>query len=79
MDTYKKYTKIIGRIAELGLVQADVATRLDMHPTMLNHILRGRRPMPEGMEARIHAALDRLEAAERAADEARARVLAGEE
>ena len=38
--------------------------------------LRGRRPMPEGFEARVHATLDRLEAAERAAAETRKRVLA---
>ncbi len=32
--------------------------------------------MPEGFEERVHATLDRLEAAERAAQEARERVLA---
>ena len=47
-----------------------------MHETLLNAILRGRREAPEGFEARVHAALDRLEAAERAAEEARERVLA---
>ena len=76
MDTYQIYPKIIGRIAEIGVVQADVAVRLGIHPTLLNAILRGRRPMPKGLEARIHRTLDILERAERAADEARARVLA---
>ena len=76
MDTYRTYPKLIGRIAEIGVVQADVAVHLGIHPTLLNAMLRGRRSMPEGFEERVHAALDRLEAAEKAAEEARERVLA---
>ena len=76
MDIYRTYPKLIGRIAEIGVVQADVAVHLGIHPTLLNAILRGRRPMPEGFEARVHATLDRLETAEQAAQEARERVLA---
>ena len=34
--------------------------------------------MPEGFAARVHETLDQLEAAERAADEARERVMSGE-
>ena len=78
MDIYRTYPKLIGRIAEIGVVQADVAVHLGIHPTLLNAMLRGRRPMPEGFEERVNATLDRLEAAEKAAQEARARVLAGE-
>ena len=59
-----------GRIAEIGIRQADLAAHLGIHETLLNAILRGRRPMPEGMEARIHAALDEMEEEQRVAAEA---------
>lgn len=78
MDIFKPYSKIRGRIAEIGLVQADFAAYLHIHPTLLNAILKGRRPAPAGFEARANALLDRLEAAEKAAQAARERVLAGE-
>ena len=78
MDTYKKYPKIMGLIVEIGVRQADLAVRLGINPSLLNAFLRGRRSMPDGLEARIHSTLDLLESAERAADEARQRVLAGE-
>ncbi len=42
----------------------------------ITRYLTGVRPMPEGMEERIHATLDRLGRAERAAQEARERALA---
>ena len=45
--------------------------------SLLSRYLRGLRKPPEGFEARLNATLDRLEAAERAANEARERVLAG--
>ena len=70
-------SKVNGRIAELRLRQADVAARLAMHPTLFNAYLRGRRPAPDSFTTRVHAVLDLLEAAERAAQEARERVLAG--
>lgn len=76
MLTYTDIRRIRGRIAEVGCRQADIADCLGIHETLLNAILRGRRPMPSGMEARVHAALDRLEAAERAAQAARDKVLA---
>ena len=79
MDIYRGYPKILGRMAEIGVLQADLAVLLGMHPTLLNAILRGRRPAPPDFEARLNATLDRLEAAEKAAQEARERVLAGEE
>lgn len=69
-------TRIRGRIAEVGCRQADIAQAIGINETLLNTYLRGRRPMPEGFEARVHATLDRLEAAETAAEEARERVLA---
>ena len=76
MLTTNRFNRIHGRIAEIGLRQADLAAHMGIHETLLNAILRGRRPMPAGMEERIHAALDLLERAERAAQEARERVLA---
>ena len=89
METLRAYPKLIGRIAEIGVVQADVAVYLGIHPTLLNAMLRGRRSMPEGFEERVHTALDRIEEeqrvareavqklrAEKAAAEARERVLA---
>ena len=79
---------IRGRIAEVGTRQADLADAIGMHETLLNAILRGRREAPEGFEERVHTALDQIEEeqrvareavqklrAERAAQEARERVL----
>ena len=70
MLTDMKVQHIRGRIAELGIRQADLAAHLGIHETLLNAILRGRRPMPEGMEARIRAALDEMEEEKRVAAEA---------
>ena len=67
---------IRARIAELGVRHADVANQLRMHPSALSAILRGRRRPPEGFGAKVDATLDLLGEAERAAEEARARVLA---
>ena len=63
------------RIAELGVRHADVALQLGVHPSLLSAVLNGRRTPPEGFEAKVTAALNRLEKAERAADKARQRVL----
>ena len=63
-------SRIQGRIAEIGIRQSDLAAYIGIHETLLNAILRGRRPMPEGMEARIHATLDALEEEKRVAAEA---------
>ena len=70
--------KLRGRLAEVGVTQQDLADALGINATLLNHFLKGRRKPAEGFEERAYAMLDRLEAAEQAADEARARVLAGE-
>ncbi len=69
--------RIRGRIAEVGVRQADLAAQIGVNETLLNAILRGRRPMPAGFEDRVKTALDQFEAAERAAEEARERVLGG--
>ena len=59
--------------------QERLALALGISPAFLSRLINGLRPMPEGMEARIHEALDRLERAERAASDARERVLKGSE
>ena len=66
-----------GRIAELDLTQHDLAKALGINATAVNQILNGRRTPPPDFEARATAALDRLERAEQAAQEARQRVLGG--
>ena len=69
--------RIRSRLAALGLSQHDLAAALGISQSMLNLILNGRRNPPAGFEADVRAALDTLERAERAAAEARARVLGG--
>ena len=68
--------KIKGRIAEAGVRRRDVARAVGYSESMFSLILQGDRTMPPDFEARVHAALERLEAAEKAAQEARERVLA---
>ncbi len=74
--TVNPIAELRGQIARKRIRQRDLATTLGMNETLLSHILNGHRPMPAGMEARIHTALDRLEAAEKAAQAERKRVLA---
>ena len=76
VSTYKAFPQIRGRMAEMGILQADLAVQLDIHPTLLNAILRARRPAPPNFEARIHAALDALEEEKRVAAEAVAKLRA---
>ena len=66
---------IRGRIAQIGIVQADLATYLGINETQLNAYLRGRRSMPEGLEESIHSTLDLIERAKRAGREAEQRVM----
>ena len=68
--------KLRGRIAEAGLRRQDLAALLGYSETMFSLYLNGRRPEPPDFEANVYAAIDRLEAAEKAAGEARERVLA---
>ena len=77
MNSIHVVPKLRGRMAESGVTQQDLANVLGINPTLLNHVLNGRRTPPPDFEARVHAALDRLEAAEKAAQEARERVLSG--
>ena len=64
------------RIAELGVRHGDVAHALGLHISQFSAYMNGRIPAPADFEANVTAALDRLEAAERAAQAAREKVLA---
>ena len=65
------------RLALSGFTQERVALASGYEPSLFSRILRGLRPEPPDFEARVTAALDRLERAEKAAQEARQRVLGG--
>ena len=61
---------IRGRMAQIGVTQEQIAQAMGLERTLFSRILRGRHPMPEGMEARIHAVLDQLKEKKRVAAEA---------
>ncbi len=70
---------IKSRIALSGLSQERLALAMGIDQSLLSRILNGRRPPPPDFEAKVNATLDRLEKAEKAAAEARERVLGGKE
>ena len=72
----KARNKIKGRIAEAGVRRRDVAHAVGYSESMFSLILQGDRTMPLDFDSRVRAAIDRLETAEKAAQEARERVLA---
>ena len=63
------------RIAAAEVEHVDIAQLTGMNPTAISAILSGRRKMPKRFEARLLRAVGKLEAAERAANAARAKVL----
>ena len=63
-------------MARYGFSQEQVAQAAGYEPSLLNRYLNGRRTAPPDFEAKVNATLDRLEKAEKAAAEARDRVLA---
>jgi len=67
---------LVSRIASTAATQEAVAIQAGYEPTAFSRILRGLRKPPPGFEDRVYAALDALECAEMAAEEARRRVLA---
>ncbi len=77
MDRIHIVLRLRARIARLGVRHVDVAKHLGIHPTLLSAILNEHRQPPPDFEAKVNATLDRLEKAEKAAAEARERVLAG--
>ena len=70
------YDQLRTRMVLMGITQERLALTFGVNNSLLSRYLRGMRQLPVGFEARVHAALDRLEAAERAANEARERVMA---
>lgn len=64
------------RIESSPVSQESVARAAEYEPTTFSRILRGLRKPPPGFEDRVYEALDALECAEMAAEEARRRVLA---
>lgn len=73
--TFDKSLKI--ELARRGLTQAPVAEVLGVSGTIFRSYLQGYRPLPAGFRKRFRAAMDLVERAEAAADEARRKVLAG--
>ena len=69
--------RIRERMARIGVNQERLAREVGVHASQITRYFRGDRQPPRDFEARVTAALDRLEKAERAADRARQRVLAG--
>ena len=66
------------RLARLGLSERKFAKLLGISQPTINARLNGDRRVPPGFEAQCIEALDVWEQAERAATEARAKVLAGQ-
>ena len=71
------FAEIRTRIFQLGISQERVALAAGYDPALFSRILNGIRPTPPDFVERVNATLDKLEAAEKAANEARERVLAG--
>ena len=65
------------RVTLSSTSQERIAREAGYEPSVFSRILRGLRPEPPDFEPRVTAALDRLERAEKAAQEARQRVLGG--
>ncbi len=79
-STYTRLVDVIqvrARMARLGLSQERFARILGIHPSLLTRYFRGDRPPPPGFFEKVNAALDRLEAAKKAADAEYERVLSG--
>ena len=77
MSRAETLKRIRGRMAELGVTQERLTESLGLERSALSRLLRGSRPLSEEMEGRIWAKLDLLREADRAAEEARGRVMAG--
>ncbi len=67
--------QVRSRLAQLGVSQERLALTAGYEPTLFSRYLNGLRQPPADFKAKVTAALDRLEAAENAAAEARERVL----
>ena len=72
-------SELRGRIARAGFSQERVAIAAGYSAGLFSRYLRGVRTPPQDFFPRVEAALSRLEAAERAADKARRRILEQED
>ena len=63
------------RIFQLDIRQEQVAEAAGYESTLFSRYLKGRRPPPPDFFEKVNAALDRLERAEKAAQEAKEKVL----
>ena len=70
------HVRIKARIFQAGATQEQIAHVMRMESSLFSRILRGLRPMPPNFETDVLAALDRVVAAENAAQQERERVLA---
>lgn len=71
----KIHTEIKGRVMLAGFRQEELAEKTGYNTATFSRILRGRVDTPADFEDRVGAALDLMERAERAAHEARDRVM----
>ena len=62
--------RIKARLAYLGITQERLALAMGLERSALTRYLRNARPMPSGMEERIHTAIDEIEEEQRVAAEA---------
>ena len=74
-----EFCSIRGLIAEARLKKHEVAELAGYSETMFSLYINGRRQPPAGFKEKVERAIDRLMKAERAAQEARDRVLADDE
>lgn len=69
-------TEIRLRMVDGDVTQRQVSVEMGVSESTLSMWIIGRHPMPEGTKERIFAAIDKIAKANRAAEEARQRVLA---
>ena len=69
-------TELKCEIVRRGIRQQDVARQIGLNPSAFSLMLSGRRTPPTDFKSRVLTALDMLEQADQAAEEARWRVLA---
>ena len=72
---FMDFSHIKARLARLGISQERLARILGIHPSLLTRYFRGDRPPPPDFFEKVNAALDKLEAAEKAAQAAKEKVL----
>ena len=69
------HIQIRGLILAAGVTQEQVAKSMGMDQTIFSRIMHGHRATPSDFKSRVRRALDRLQAAETAAQDARDKVM----